>query len=377
MKYCRRVENDTSVKTIGVIQEPTARNPGIADFTYRPVFSVFDYGTIQSPVPLDNSTVCLMAGFNFEVLKEAGIESHYQGLVKTNGKIIEARRAAERRYAPVTMRVQFVNRVKPEFVNGNWNYKNFQARTETNYVQPIEFMTRNALPASSSVWKRIAKGELVLEDFGLPASFQKGDAVPQSLRPLLDYSTKFESEDRYLKPEEARALMHIDEIRFKHLNDTTRKASNVMTDYAADRGFVREDGKVEYIANLNEEGKAQDILGDVVCTWHEDRLTWKEFAVSKQLIRDEIKRKSPEWSSEIERAKKQAKNEHHSDFRRLMNPSVQYISPSADFFTAVNTLFQAATNQWVNSRVYPVFTSDSLEHAVDRAVEGLQKVMTK
>jgi len=66
--YVRIVEHQTSVKSIGVIEEPNHRSFGEADFKYRKVFSVFDYGTIVPPVPLDNSTICLMGGFNFELL---------------------------------------------------------------------------------------------------------------------------------------------------------------------------------------------------------------------------------------------------------------------------------------------------------------------
>src|SRR3989344_1475152 len=376
MKYLRTVENDTSVKTIGVTQEPTPRKPGLADFTYRPVFSVFDFGTITPDVSLDNTTVCLMAGFNFELLREAGIESHYQGLVNEKGQLLTANTAIGSQYAPRTMRVRFVNRVKPEFVNGKWNYGNFAARTVTNYVQPIEFISRNSLPASSSVWKRVRKGEITLQDLGLPEGFKPGDEIPEALRPLLDYSTKFEPEDRYLKPEEAQALMYLSTERFNGINETTRKASKVMTDYARSRGFAREDGKVEYVVILDKDDQVQDVLGDVVCTWHEDRLTWKGLAISKQLIRDEVKRVNPQWYGEIERAKKQAKEEGHSDFRKLMDPSIEYVSPSDAFFSAINYLFEAATNQWVGSRVYHTSMRDSLEDAVDQALELLKKTQT-
>ena len=47
--YVDRIAHPTSVKTIYVVRRPTAEEPGVADFRFNPVFSVFDYGTIQPP----------------------------------------------------------------------------------------------------------------------------------------------------------------------------------------------------------------------------------------------------------------------------------------------------------------------------------------
>ena len=325
---------------------------GVADFTYQPVFSVFDYGTITPPVPLDNSTICLMAGFNFEILSDAGFYSHYINLVDHDGIEINAREAVRRGITPVTMRVRFANRVMPEFKEGAWDYTPFKEGI-TCYVLPVEFISRNGLPAESSVWKRLKKGEATLVDVGLPADFKLGDEIPAELRPLLDYSTKFEPEDRYLTAEKTIELSGFNATRFAALNAITKGASNLMTNYAASRGFKREDGKVEYVTGFLQTQK--DMLGDAVCTWHEDRLTYEGFVVSKQLIRNQIKKVSADWVAEIERAKQQAKEEGKKDFRPLMNQNIPYISPRMIFFEAVNRVFQAATNVWVNEKVFSPF----------------------
>src|SRR5439155_6178075 len=87
--YIEKSHHATSVNTIFVVRRPTESEPGIADCQFNPVLSVFDYGTLQPPVPLDNSTIALMAAFNFERLREADIESHYIGLVK-DGEVLSA-----------------------------------------------------------------------------------------------------------------------------------------------------------------------------------------------------------------------------------------------------------------------------------------------
>ncbi len=180
MRHKRKVEHATSVKDINISVEPRPDRFGVADFTAKPVFSVFDYGTIVPPVPLDNSTITLMGGFNFE--KGVG-----------------------------------------------WDYSMFGKSDLTCYVQPIEFISRNSLPASSSVWKRVERKEITLQDLGLPAAFKQGDEIPKHLKPILDYSTKFEPEDRYLSPQQAQRLMGMSDSDFARINETTRKASNLMT----------------------------------------------------------------------------------------------------------------------------------------------------
>ena len=367
--YKRTVRGATSVKEIGVLQEPTNHEYGVADFKARPVFSVFDYGTINPPVPLDNSTITLMGGLNFELLRERGIESHYMSLVTNGGEPISAREAITRGIAPTTTRVKFANRLMPQFHNEQWDYGMFGQDNITCYVQPIEFISRNRLPESSSVWRRVERGELSLQDLGLPADFKKGDEIPAELKPILDYSTKFEPDDVYMNAEKAQELLNISGEDFATINQTTRDASNIMTEYAASRGFTRDDGKVEYVGL---------ILGDAVCTWHEDRLTTPQgVGISKQRIRNQVKKLNPKWYEDIERAKQQAKDNSVEDFRTLMDPNIKYTSPTPEFFEAINTLFRAGTNQWVDAKVYDVYSSksESLKDNLARAVEEFQEMV--
>ena len=374
-QYLRTVDHPTSVKKIQVVREPSQIYSGTADFTARPVFSVFDYGTFHPPVPLDNSTITLMAAFNFELLKERGIQSHYMRLIDNEGKGRTAKEAIAAGVTPSTMRVMYVNRLVPEFKDGAWDYSMFRGNGDPErplaYVHPIEFITRNELPTASSVWRRINDGEVSLADFGLSDTFRRGDQIPDSLQPLIDFSTKFEPDDRYVSPQDAQYMLGVDNARFDRIAGTVKDASKVMTEYAASRGFKRSDGKVELITFIGSEGRVRDVLGDAVCTWHEDRLEYNGTQISKQLIRDEVSRINPRWHDEIKRAKKQAKKEGHEDFRDLMDPDITYTSPSQEFFTRINTLFQAATNQWVGARVYPVYPNarNTLEGNLEKAIE--------
>ena len=50
--------------------------------------------------------------------------------------------------------------------------------------------------------------------------------------------------------------------------------------------------------------------------------------------------------------------------------------PDPEFFHAINSLFRAATNQWINARVYDIYPGkdDSISDTLERAIEDFQRV---
>jgi phosphoribosylaminoimidazole-succinocarboxamide synthase len=298
-------------------------------------------------VPLDNSTIALMAAFNFERLRDAGLESHYLALVH-EGEPISAAEAIRSGLAPDTLRVRLVNRLLPTHTPAGWDYSIFQSPPASHFVVPIEFISRVKIGANSSVWKRVERGEISLADLGLPADIRPGDPLPGH---VLDYSTKYEPEDRYVTSEAARQITGFSLERWARINRTTAEASRLMTEFAKSRGVEREDGKVEYVT-LDQRGEL-DVLGDAVTTLHEDRLILDGTDITKQAIRDAVKRSSPEWAAEIDRAKTEARRRGVADFRTLMDPTIRYVSPPREFFERYNALARAFVNHWVGAAVYP------------------------
>ena len=124
-----------------------------------------------------------------------------------------------------------------------------------------------------------------------------------------------------------------------------------MTEYARSKGVEREDGKVEFVTL--DHGAGRDVLGDAVTTLHEDRLILDGTDITKQAIRDAVKRSSPEWFAAVERAKAEARQRGVADFRTLIDPDTHYVSPPAEFFERYNALARAFVNHWVGAAVYP------------------------
>lgn len=382
------MEYKTSVKTIKVLKDSTPTQTGVADFSMNPVYSVFDVGTIVPPHPLDNSTVTTMAAFNFEMLQEAKVKSHYRGVTNSDGELFNSvKYLIKRDEIPSAIRVKYVNRVMPIFneETGTYDYSPFHNSKENNFILPLEVIMRERLGEKSSVWKRVAKGELNPAEMDIE-NLKPGDKPPHT---IIDFSTKLEKEDRYLTPQEARKLIGFSEDEFESLKLNARKISSELTSYATSVGFEREDGKVEYIicprpqglikSNIlierDDEVLLEAILADAAGTWHEDRFLFEGLPISKQLIRDEIVKVSPKWYEEVEKCKEEAKVKGVQDFTTLMNPKIQFESPSIEFFEDINRLFQVATNLWIGEELYKVYNdkSESLLDNMRRVTEEFRR----
>jgi len=350
-----------------VVKWNTHQAPGILDFVFQSqekpgVYSVFDYGTIIPPVPLDNSTICMMAAYNFEMLHEEGLPTHYLGLVTDTGVVISAREAIASRIALGTMRVRLAERLHPTFIGNkawygrDWNYSLFEDPPYNNYVLPVEFISRDKIGPNSSVRQRIERGRTSRQELRIPENYVFGEWLE---RTVLDYSTKFEPADDYPGREAILRILgfHNHPERLEAINGVTRRASELMSDHARRVGFEREDGKVEYITSVDPNtGTAVDALADCVCTFHEDRLLRDRFAVSKQLIRDKERELNPHWYAEIQRAKEEAEERGIEDFHTLMNREIVRSKKPlpVEFVNALNLLFQSALNDWIEAKVYDV-----------------------
>src|SRR3989344_3842850 len=189
-------------------------------------------------VEIDNSPLVLMAAFNFERLEKYGVPSHYLGLVDEQGQMVRFEQVKALSVVPSRMRGKYVNKLPISN-----DYASFQTPGVNNYMLPLEVIFRNELPPESSVWKRLERKELTFEDLGLPADFQKGSPLPH---PLLDFSTKYESSDRYLRPDDAQRMAGLSDIQFGFLKSTASYLTRLLTDYAQERGFAHLDGKMEF-----------------------------------------------------------------------------------------------------------------------------------
>ncbi|MFB6134283.1 MAG: phosphoribosylaminoimidazolesuccinocarboxamide synthase, partial [Halanaeroarchaeum sp.] len=60
---------------------PTRDSLGRGRFEFTDDYSVFDWGKMPDTIPEKGASLCTMGAYNFELLEEAGVPTHYRGVV--------------------------------------------------------------------------------------------------------------------------------------------------------------------------------------------------------------------------------------------------------------------------------------------------------
>ncbi len=278
-----------SVKDLQVLKQPTAEAFGLARFVFSDRYSVFDWGEMPDHIPHKGEAIALLAAYFFEKLSAAGVRTHYLGLVEAE----RAKKLADLAGISKVMEVKLVRVLPPEFSGGKYVYPS--AGQKGCFLVPLELIYRNVLPPGSSVFKRLASGEIRPEDLGLP-----GPPVPnQKLGcPVLDVSTKLEVTDRYLTWPEAQRISGLSTKELDELKRLLSRVNQLITQEFSRIGLVNEDGKIE--AAFDPERRF--ILVDVLGTLDECRFTYAGLPVSKEIAR--IFYRNTPWHEAVEEAKK-------------------------------------------------------------------------
>lgn len=278
-----------SVKDLEILEAPTPDRMGRGRFVFSDRYSVFDWGEMPDRIAAKGAALCLTAAWFFERLEAEGVPTHYVGVVEDG----RPKRLAELRGPSCVMEVRLVNVLRPVVRDGRYDYAAFVPGLR-NVLVPLEAIYRNRLPEGSSVFRRLAKGETTPEELGLPGMPVPGQALEP---PLVDFSTKLEVTDRYLRREEARRISGLDGSVFDLLVRTVRQVERTVTEAVAALGLVNEDGKMEF--GVDADGGL--MLVDVVGTPDECRFTLDGVPVGKEVCRIWYRR-TP-WYAAVERAK--------------------------------------------------------------------------
>jgi phosphoribosylaminoimidazole-succinocarboxamide synthase len=279
-----------SVKDLKVLQKATDSELGLGRFIFSDRYSVFDWGEMPDLITDKGKAIAILAAYFFEKLEEAGISTHYVGVVE-NGLVKKLKDATQ----PVDeLEVRLLNVIKPEIKNDRYDYSQY-AHAGGGFLIPLEIIYRNSLPEGSSVFKRIATGELMPSDMGLD---QPPAAGKKLKTPFMDVSTKLEITDRYISWAEAQEISGLNEIKITALKKMAATVNVMISDEFKQIGLENEDGKIECGFDLDRTIMLVDVLG----TLDECRFTYQGLPVSKEIAR--IYYRDSPWHKAVEEAKR-------------------------------------------------------------------------
>ncbi|MFD8589872.1 phosphoribosylaminoimidazolesuccinocarboxamide synthase [Streptomyces sp. NPDC059637] len=243
-----------STKNLHVIEPPTTEQEGVGVFEYTDHYTVFHYGRMPDAIPGKSEAICRMAVFNFRLLEDAGVRTHFRRFIAPNRIEFTLARLPEPATRPLTP-------------------------ASGNYLLPLQVLFRNELPSGSSVHRRLAAGDLAPADVGLDTIPPVGEKLKQ---PLIEYATTRDDVNRFLAPAQAQDLAGLDDEQFQALREITLRVNAVLTGHAGKVGLSHCDGKVEYLMSSDQ----QLVLADSPGTPDESRLMLNGVHCGKQVLRD-------------------------------------------------------------------------------------------
>lgn len=314
-----------SVKDLIVLKEAKGKKPGIGRFVFSDRYSVFDWGEMPDHIVNKGKSICIVTAYFFERLEEIGIKTHYLGLVE-EGKL---KNLKDLKGPSDILAIKLLRVLKPSVIDGKYDYSIYK-KERVNFLIPLEVIYRNSLPEGSSLLKRLKGGTWSLKDLNLDKMPKPGDILEN---PVIDFSTKLEKTDRYLKSDEAMEIAGLSGEEMEKLKDISLKVNSIITERAKEIGLFNEDGKFEF----GFDQKRNLLLVDAIGTLDECRFTYEGIPVSKEIAR--IYYRKTDWFKEVERAKKIDK----INWKSIVKSSPSPIPP--ELAESISLIYQAYANE--------------------------------
>ncbi|WP_336330605.1 MULTISPECIES: phosphoribosylaminoimidazolesuccinocarboxamide synthase [unclassified Haloarcula] len=342
----------TSVKEFRVDEPATAEDLGRGAFVFTDDYSVFDWGKMPDQIPDKGASLCTMGAYNFQLLEENHVPTHYEGVrLPDSDEVLDLGEALSADAAPEEMVIELTQVPDLPFEDGRYDYDAYHGAADENYLIPLEIVFRNRVGVGSSLRSRTEPA-----DHGLDYDTWPEEVVDLD-EPIVEFSTKYEEQDRYLDREAADRIAGTASI--DRLEELARAVNHIVTQQAAEADLVHEDGKIEC---LYYDGEIR--VADVVGTFDENRFSYEGQQVSKEVIRQYHKRTQSEWVEAVSEAKQQADAEGVADWKSLCDESPQSLDESV--IQVARDLYCAGTNAYVGG---DVFDAPSLDEAVSAASE--------
>lgn len=307
------------------------QSPYIFEFSDR--YSIFDWGQMPDQLDGKGQSLAYMGWFFFDFLGNAKNWQTWQAPAHVAGTSLlqSLREQGAGHHAiglvgnnPRCLSVKPVQVIEPQSRNENgkliWDYTAYQQRPE-NALVPLEVIFRFGVPEGSSLLKRTNDSDYC-RAIGLAAAPQPGDTFDV---PVVEYSTKLETGDRYLDYDEAKKIAGLSGEEFEELSTLARILALRLKDCFAGIGLVLWDGKFEFgFTTKDKSGKRGFMLVDSIGP-DELRLTRDGVHLSKEVLRGYY-RHMP-WHAGLEKAKEIAHQRGEKDWQKICTDELKLSPP--------------------------------------------------
>ena len=335
-----------SVKDIRGVE---GQSPYIFEFSDR--YSIFDWGEMPDQLKGKGEALAFMAWFFFDFLgnpenwvgwtapagldrsgtlrqlRERGLPHHMIGLVSHDMKTLSFEREV---MAPSrNLAVHPVAVLRPPSLTRDrkivWDYSAYKKRPK-NALVPLEVIFRFGVPEGSSLISR-TDDVGYCRDIGLLAPPAVGDRFEA---PIVEFSTKLENKDRYLKYAEAAEIAGLVPAEFENLRDMAALVALRLKDCFAAIGVELWDGKVEFAFGEEEKNGVRSFMLVDSIGPDELRLTCGGVQLSKENLRSFYRPTA--WCANVERAKALGDERGDKDWRKIcteeLNSRPPLLSPA-------------------------------------------------
>lgn len=322
-----------SVKDLIIEKEPTETELGVGVFAFSDRYSIFDWGEMPDLIPGKGEVLATIGAYNFELLERNGLETHYRGLAE-DGDLVRTDNLTN----PVNkMSINLAYKPLVERREKKYHYEELTGRE--NFLIPLEIVFRNFVPIGSSIRRRYEPKEIGLSYSEWPEEEIKLE------QPIVEFSTKLESQDRYLSEEEAYGISGLSEGEFEELGGIATEVNRYLTEYARERNFKHLDGKIECIYN-----RGKIAVADVAGTFDENRFSYLGTQISKEILRQWYKKKDQSWYEEVVSSKKESRVDNSNEWTRNVGEKPRSLDPELKRFIA--EMYKAGANKWMGKSVF-------------------------
>lgn len=319
----------------GSVKDIYYKNTNEIMFSFSDRYSVFDWG--EMPDHIEEKGACLnhMAAFFFQYLEKPEAWSSWTPSISLNTReenllkdlSLEGLGSHFIESTPgglVVKKFHVPDVLRGEGQNITYDYDVYQKPVVDTLI-PLEVIFRFGVPEGSSIVKR-------REDLKVGDRFEK---------PLIEFSTKLEKTDRYLKQQEAQEMAGMSDEERDHFFDTVSLLSLRLKDFFAELSIELWDGKFEFAFDSQRNFVLVDSIGP-----DELRLMVDGVPLSKEFLRQYYVQ-SP-WKKAIDDEKLKSKNWKSVLVDRDVKPDV--LAPP--YREAFSSMYKALTNRIYNEEIF-------------------------